>query len=79
MASNHAEPGLLERTSASSELGDQWRRLTRVATAMAALEPYQRAGYATTRCSAGTELDLHPETPAFPTEWPLAPPGVPAV
>ena len=35
MASNHAEPGLLERTSASSELGEQWRRLTRVATAMA--------------------------------------------
>ena len=35
MASNHAEPGLLERTSATSELGDQWRRLTRVATAMA--------------------------------------------
>ena len=35
MASNHAEPGLLDRTSASSELGEQWRRLTRVATAMA--------------------------------------------
>jgi ATP-dependent Zn protease len=35
MASNHAEPGLLERKSASSELGEQWRRLTRVATAMA--------------------------------------------
>jgi ATP-dependent Zn protease len=35
MASNHAEPGLLERTSVSSELGEQWRRLTRIATAMA--------------------------------------------
>jgi cell division protease FtsH len=35
MASNHAEPGLLDRTSASSELGDQWRLLTRMATAIA--------------------------------------------
>src|SRR6476620_6880725 len=35
MATPHAEPGLLDRTSASSELGEQWRRLTRVATAMA--------------------------------------------
>jgi cell division protease FtsH len=35
MASNHAEPGLLDRTSASSELGEDWRRLTRVATAIA--------------------------------------------
>jgi ATP-dependent Zn protease len=35
MATDRAEPGLLDRTSASSELGEQWRRLTRVATAMA--------------------------------------------
>jgi cell division protease FtsH len=35
MASNHAEPGLLDRTSASSELGEDWRRLTRRATAIA--------------------------------------------
>jgi ATP-dependent Zn protease len=35
MATNHAESGLLERTSISSELGEQWRRLTRVATAIA--------------------------------------------
>jgi hypothetical protein len=50
----------------------------RVAEAMSALEPYQRRDYATSRCRAGTELDLHPETLAFPTEWPLAPPGAPA-
>jgi hypothetical protein len=50
----------------------------RVAQALAALEPYQRRDYATARCRAGTELDLHPETAAFPTEWPLAPPGAPA-
>ena len=35
MASNHVEPGLLDRTSASSELGEDWRRLTRRATAVA--------------------------------------------
>src|SRR6266498_2181574 len=35
MASNHVEPGLLDRTSASSELGEQWRLLTRMATAIA--------------------------------------------
>ena len=35
MASDRAEPGLLDRTSASSELGEDWRRLTRVATAVA--------------------------------------------
>ena len=35
MASERAEPGLLDRTSASSELGEDWRRLTRVATAIA--------------------------------------------
>jgi cell division protease FtsH len=35
MASNHVEPGLLDRTSASSELGEDWRRLTRRATAIA--------------------------------------------
>src|SRR6266545_3030017 len=35
MASNHVEPGLLDRKSASSELGEQWRLLTRMATAIA--------------------------------------------
>jgi hypothetical protein len=39
-----------------------------VAQAMAALEPLQSGGYGTDRCRAGTELDLHPETRAFPTE-----------
>src|SRR5262245_60994543 len=35
MATEQAEPGLLDRTSASSELGEDWRRLTRRATAIA--------------------------------------------
>jgi hypothetical protein len=46
------------------------------AKAMAALEPLQGGEYATARCRAGTELDLHPETPDFPTEHPIAPPGL---
>ena len=63
---------------AASALGADPREAERVAGAMSALEPRQRRDYATDRCQAGTELDLHPETQAFPTEWPLAPPGVPA-
>ncbi len=35
MATERVEPGLLDRTSASSELGEDWRRLTRRATAIA--------------------------------------------
>ena len=35
MATDQAEPGLLDRTSATSELGEDWRRLTRRATAIA--------------------------------------------
>ncbi|MEP6910954.1 MAG: AAA family ATPase [Actinomycetota bacterium] len=35
MASEHVTPGLLDRASASSELGAEWRRLTRAATIIA--------------------------------------------
>jgi ATP-dependent Zn protease len=35
MATDQAEPGLLDRTSAASELGEDWRALTRRATAIA--------------------------------------------
>ena len=44
-----------------------------LARAMEALEPKQDPPYATTQCHAGLALDLHPETPDFPTEHPLAP------
>lgn len=37
MASERVTPGLLDRASASSELGAEWRRLTRFATAIAIL------------------------------------------
>lgn len=46
----------------------------RVALAMVAVLPYQRGAYASSSCRRGSALDLHPETPAFPTERPLAPP-----
>jgi hypothetical protein len=58
-------------------LGAPQREGELAALAMDALEPYQVDGYATTDCRAGTAIDIHPETPAFPTELPLAPPGLP--
>ena len=44
-----------------------------LARAMEALEPGQGAEYGTAECHAGEKLDLHPESPAFPTEQPIAP------
>jgi hypothetical protein len=45
-----------------------------LARAMEVLEPIQNGEYATTACHAGAVLDLHPETPDFPTEHPIVPP-----
>jgi hypothetical protein len=59
---------------AASALGAHTEEAERVALAMAALGPYQRGPYATSSCRPGSGLDLHPETAAFPTELPLAPP-----
>jgi hypothetical protein len=59
---------------AASALGAPQEEAERVALAMAALEPHQRGPYATGDCRRGSEIDLHPETIAFPTELPLAPP-----
>ena len=58
-------------------LGASEREGELAALAMDALEPHQIDGYATTDCRPGTALDIHPETPEFPTELPLAPPGLP--
>jgi hypothetical protein len=44
-----------------------------LARAMEALEPGQGGEYGTAECHAGKKLDLHPESPAFPTEQPIAP------
>ena len=56
------------------ELGAAEDEAELVARAMEALEPRQDPPYSTTRCHAALSLDLHPETPDFPTEHPLAPP-----
>jgi hypothetical protein len=58
----------------SVQLGAERDEAELVARAMAALAPLQSGGYGTDRCRAGTELDLHPETRAFPTEDPIVPP-----
>jgi hypothetical protein len=55
-------------------LGAEREEAELVAHAMAALEPLQSGGYGTDRCRAGTELDLHPGTRAFPTERPIVAP-----
>ena len=62
----------------ASRLGAPAREGELAALAMDALEPFQVDGYATTDCRPGTAIDIHPETAAFPTELPLAAPGLPA-
>lgn len=59
----------------AEQLGAPGEEAVLLARAMEALEPAQATGYATTECHAGLGLDLHPETPDFPTEVPVAPPG----
>jgi hypothetical protein len=65
------------------ELGAAPEEAELIARAMEVLEPKQDAPYGTNECHAGGQLDLHPGTPAFPTEHPLAPPlgtgGMPAL
>jgi len=56
------------------QLGGDESEAELIARAMEALEPMQDSDYATNECHAGLALDLHPETPDFPTEHPLAPP-----
>jgi hypothetical protein len=46
-----------------------------LALAMEALEPSQGPEYGTNECRRGLSLDLHPETPDFPTELPIVAPG----
>jgi hypothetical protein len=58
----------------ATKLGAPVEEAELLARAMEALAPGQPAGYATAECRAGRRLDLHPETPEFPTEHPIAPP-----
>jgi hypothetical protein len=59
---------------ASTRLGAPEEEGALVARAMAALVPLQPTGYATGECRAGAQLDLTPESEAFPTELPIAAP-----
>ncbi len=58
----------------ATQLGAPVDEAELLARAMEALEPGQPSGYASAECHAGLRLDLHPETAAFPTEHPIAPP-----
>jgi hypothetical protein len=55
-------------------LGAQPSEGRALARFMLALLPYQPGDYAAKGCYAGGPLDLHPETPEFPTEHDIAPP-----
>ena len=57
------------------ELGAGEDEAELLALAMQALEPGQGPDYGTNECHGGERLDLHPETPAFPTEFPIVAPG----
>jgi len=57
---------------AASALGAAPAEAQRLALAMMHLLPLQQGSYQTGDCVPGSELDLHPETPAFPTELPIA-------
>ena len=67
----------------ATQLGIPDNQAEQLARAMESLEPEQPSGYETTECHAGLRLDLHPSTPDFPTEHPLAPPlgagGTPSI
>lgn len=62
----------------AARLGADEEEALLLARAMAHLAPLQGGSYATAECRPGSRLDLHPETPAFPSELPLAAPGPPA-
>jgi hypothetical protein len=58
----------------AEQLGSAAGEAELLARAMEALEPAQDAPYGTNDCHAGGRLDLHPETPDFPTEHPTTAP-----
>jgi hypothetical protein len=58
---------------AASALGASQDESLRIAAGMNVLLPFQQSGYQTSGCTRGSDLDLNPQTPAFPTEVPLAP------
>jgi hypothetical protein len=58
---------------AAVALGSSPTEAQYVAIAMDHLLPLQQGPYQTNDCRRGSDLDLHPETPDFPTEVPITP------
>jgi hypothetical protein len=59
---------------AARELGADEDEARIAASSVAALLPFQGDAYRTSECTAGSRLDLNPDTPAFPTERTIRPP-----
>lgn len=51
------------------------RVLTSIAVIPVLFVGWQLWADGTNECHRGERLDLHPETPDFPTEFPIVPPG----
>jgi len=58
---------------AAEALGSEPNEAQYIALAMNRLLPLQPGSYQTNDCNRGSPLDLHPKTPEFPTELPIAP------
>ena len=58
----------------ANALGASLDEAQTIARTMMHLLPLQQGSYQTSDCVPGSALDLHPETPAFPTELPLVAP-----
>ena len=58
----------------AEQLGAAAGEAESLARAMETLEPSQDSPYGTNDCHAGSRIDVHPETPDFPTEHPTTAP-----
>jgi hypothetical protein len=58
---------------AALALGASQDEALRIAAAMNILLPFQQGSYQISGCVRGSDLDLNPKTPAFPTEMPIVP------
>ncbi len=66
--------GLQELGFTVERLGGSLAEGLAVANYMLSLQPFLPEDYQSSACGAGGSLDLHPETPAFPTEESPGPP-----
>lgn len=59
---------------AATALGTDQTEAQYLAVAMNRLLPIQQGSYRTDACTRGSDLDLYPKTPSFPTELPIRAP-----